>query len=153
MSKEPYEAGMIKKDIFIEKRDITGRMVALIDLTLDSRGLELIVPRSRVVLANEIHELLLTDEQDAGPSRIVNHVFVIGFFEIETGGVMVVGDKVKIGNELIGEIAGFDATHMPNHMNVVMKASKYIKSKAKMGDKVLISETHMGFRTQKNGEF
>jgi len=141
MSKEPYKAGMIKENIFLEKRDIVCRIVALIDLTLDSRSLELIVPRSRVVLANEIHELLLTDEKDAGPSKTVNHILVIGFFEIETGGVMVIGDKVRIRNELIGEIAGFDVTHMPNHMNVVVKTSRFVKSGAKVGERILISRT------------
>ena len=141
MSKEPYKAGIIKNNIFVEKRDIVGRIVALIDLALDSRSLELIIPRSRVILASEIHELLLTDEEDAGPGETVNHVLVIGFFEIEIGGVMVVGDKVRIGNELIGEIAGFDMTHMPNHMNVVLKSSRFSRSGAKMGERIFISGT------------
>jgi hypothetical protein len=138
MSKEPYEAGLIKRDIFIKKRDIIGELVALVDLTLESRGLELIVPRSRAVLVNEIHELILTDEKDAGPGKIVNHVSVIGFFEVKTGGIIVVGDKVSAGNKIIGEIAGFDFTHMPNHMNIVIKADTFAKLDLRLGEKIII---------------
>lgn len=139
MCKEPYEAGLINRNIFTKKRAIIGELVCLVDLTLESRGLKLIFPYSRAVLANEIHELILTDERDAGPGKTVNRVSVIGFFEVKTGGIMVVGDKVSVGNRVIGEIAGFDVTHMPNHMNIVVKARERAKLEVRLGEKVIIS--------------
>ena len=139
MSEEPYESGIVKKDVFVKKRTITGEIVALTDLTLDSRGLQLIAPRSRALLKNEIHELIITDEMSASPGETVNNVIVVGFFEIKTGGIVVVGDTVTIGKIVIGEIAGFDVTHMPNHMNIVVKAEKRIRPEAVIGDEVTVT--------------
>jgi len=139
MSRDPYRAGMIKRDIFLQRRAIVGELVALMDSMLESRGLALISPRSRAVLVNEMHELILTDEQHAGPDKTVNTVLAIGFVEIRTGGVILVGDEVLIGDIVIGKVAGFDVTHMPNHMNIVV-AGERVRPKAKLGDEVIIAK-------------
>lgn len=136
---EPYKAGMIKGNIFLKKKDVSGKMIALTDLTLDSRGLELIAPHSRAVLEHEIHELILTDEQRAEPSGTVNHIFVVGFFEVTIGGILSVGDWVFADKDAIGRIAGFDVTHMPNHMNIVIKTDKLSKPKLNLDQEIVIS--------------
>lgn len=58
------------------------------------------------------------------PCEVVNDVAYVGFFEVEEGGVIVIGDSVYIGAKLIGEVVGFDDTHMPNHQNIVLYSSK-----------------------------
>ena len=139
MSKEPYKAGLIGKDIFIQRRSVAGGLVAVSDLTIGDRGLKLIVPRTRAVLSNEIHELILTDEQDAAPGKTVNRVLVLGFMEVKTGGIIAVGDAVSSAEKMLGEVAGFDETHMPNHMNIVIEAEELVGHKLKLGDEIRIS--------------
>jgi hypothetical protein len=133
---EPYKAKQISGEIFTEKRKITGEFIALINLTLESRGLKLITPFSRAVLKNEIHEVMLTDEQDASPGKTVNRVSILGFFEVKTGGIIVVGDETLIEKTVIGEVAGFDVTHMPNHMGIIVKARKLYNTLIKPGSKI-----------------
>ena len=140
MTKDPYESGMIEKDVFTGRRAVIGELVASSDLMLESRGLQLIAPRSRAVLANEIHEQIITDEKDAGPGVTVNRTLLVGFFEVKTGGIIWVGDEIFIGNSAIGEIAGYDLTHMPNHMNIIVKAKKRVKPQAEVGAKITVAQ-------------
>lgn len=141
MVKDPYQAGLVKAHKW-EKVDITGEMLLILDTEMDERGLNLMAPRTRALRRYEIHELLLTDEEEASPGRVVNRVAGIGFAEIEQGGVVVVGDRVLIEDTSIGEVAGFDETHMPNHLNIVIKAQKRVHG-VKLGlrprNKVLIT--------------
>lgn len=121
---DPYQAGIIKGDIYAnaKKRKVTGKIVVVQDLKLDNRGLKLIPVPSRVFLSQGIHELISTDEEKAKPGEEVNSVAVIGFLEFTQGGVITVGDKMMIGEKEIGIIAGFDETHAPNHLNIIIKA-------------------------------
>jgi len=123
--KDPYQAGFITVHKW-EKVDVTGEMLLILDTEMDERGLNLIAPRTRALRRYEIHELLLTDEEEASPGKVVNRVAGIGFAEIEKGGVVVVGDRVLIEGAQIGEVAGFDETHMPNHLNIVIRAQKRV---------------------------
>ena len=75
---------------------------------------------SRAVLSSEIHELISTEENKAGPGDEVNSIGVIGFAEITLGGILAVGDRVRIGKKEIGLIVGFDDTHFPNHLNIII---------------------------------
>lgn len=120
---DPYKAGMFKKNPYAKKREIKGQIVVVLDGKFEERGLQLITPISRCIRANEIHELILTDE-DASPGMRVDRIAYLGFVEIEQGSVMVAGDKIFLGDRLIGTIAGFDETHMPNHLNIVIKANE-----------------------------
>jgi len=52
---------------------------------------------------------------------IANQVIVLGFFEVISGGIILIGDQASIDGAPIGEVAGFDQTHMPNHMNILVK--------------------------------
>jgi hypothetical protein len=45
----------------------------------------------------------------------------LGFAEISTGGIIVVGDIMRLGSKKIGIVCGFDETHAPNHINVVIR--------------------------------
>ena len=56
----------------------------------------------------------------------------VAFIEFTQGGNIVNGDEVKIDGEPIGNLAGFDYNHMPNHMNVVIE-TKNLKLPLKLG--------------------
>ena len=108
---DPYASGLISKSPYGSKRIIHASIVAILQLNMDNRGLKLIQPQSRVLKKNEIHELIVTDERDAGPGTIVNSVAYVAFIEIQIGGVMVVGDEVYCNKILLGTVAGFDDTY------------------------------------------
>lgn len=117
---DPYAVGMIKSHPFVKKRDVRGRLAVILRGKLEKRGLNLVAPISRVVRKNEVHEIIITDEPTAGPGKLVNRIAYVGFAEITCGGVLVVGDELTCGGRLVGRIAGFDETHLPNHLNIVL---------------------------------
>lgn len=75
---------------------------------------------SRAVQAGEIHELAVTDDPAAMPEARVERVAYVAFFEVVRGGVILSGDRVTLGGRGLGRVAGFDCTHFPNHMNVLV---------------------------------
>ena len=111
----------IDTSVYGDRRSIIAEVIALLHVSFDERGLQLIESKSRAVKMGEIHELMITDEQEAAPGKTVNHVRVLGFFEVKYGGLAVVGDIVEIGGMPAGVLAGWDLTHMPNHMNFLVK--------------------------------
>jgi len=122
MAEPPYDPNLITLSVYGDRRPVTGEIVALLHITFEDRNLELIHSRSRGLRKNEIHELMITDEEDAGPGGGADRVSAIAFFEVLNGGLAVVGDKVTIANRDLGRVAGYDMTHMPNHMNVLVKS-------------------------------
>lgn len=122
MGIDPYKAGMFARNPYALKTDVGGRLVVVLDGKLEGRGLQLINPISRAVARYQVHELMLTDEDSAGPGAEVNAIAYLGFVEIDRGGVLVAGDQVWVGQRLVGELAGFDETHMPNHLNIVIRS-------------------------------
>ena len=121
---DPYASGMIKKSPYVQKKIVTGKIVAILDATIEQRGLKLITPHSRVIKKNEIHELIVTEEKSTAPGKMVNNVAYVCFFEVSEGGVIVRGDEVYINKKLIGKVIGFDDTHMPNHQNIILYTPK-----------------------------
>jgi hypothetical protein len=120
---DPYEAGMNKggKPRIISRTPVKGRIIAVLTSTRDARSLQLIHPWTRCVGRHEVHELLLTDEMDARPGMEVNRVAAICFMEFTEGGLIMGTDRVVIGGKEIGSLLGFDETHCPNHMNIVLR--------------------------------
>ncbi|MBO8168383.1 MAG: hypothetical protein H0Z35_04245 [Thermoanaerobacteraceae bacterium] len=125
MAKDPYKSGLFKKNPYAKKADIASRLVVVLDSKLDNRELKLIPMISRAVRKFDVHELIFTDESEARPGNGVNRVAYGGFVEIESGGVLLAGDRLYWKGRCIGEIAGFDETHMPNHLNIVIKTDKF----------------------------
>jgi len=121
---DPYKEKLITGSLCSKKALVQGRVVAVMDAKLSHRGLQLIISPTRALLSGEIHELIVTDEEDTGPGKVVNRIAYIGFFELEKGGVVAKGDKVILKGKEIGEIVGFDETHAPNHLNIIIKSSK-----------------------------
>jgi len=138
---DPYKEKLITGSLCSKKALVRGRVVAVMDAKLSHRGLQLIISPTRALLSGEIHELIVTDEEDAGSGKVVNRIAYIGFFELEKGGVVAKGDKVTLKRKSIGEIVGFDETHAPNHLNIIIKSSKRKSGKelgVELGDRLTI---------------
>ncbi len=105
------------------KTVVRGHINCILHARAEQRGLELVQFPSRAVLKHEIHELILTTESEAAPGRTVNQISYLGYFEVDEGGVLWVGDQVYLDGKLIGALAGYDLTHFPNHMNIVLAIS------------------------------
>ncbi|MDX9863717.1 MAG: hypothetical protein RBT34_02815 [Anaerolineaceae bacterium] len=128
MPKDPYKNNLFKASPYASKTPVVGRLVCVLNAELPERGLELSPFPSRVVLKNEIHELILTDEVHAQPGASVNHIAYLGFFEVLAGGILLKGDQLQINGSTIGHLAGFDFTHLPNHMNLVIQTSQPLQT-------------------------
>ena len=135
--KDPYASGRIQGRRDWPHSELEACFVAVLKSTREDRGLELIHPATRAIRKNEIHELILTDEDDAVPGKVVNRIAYVAFAEFTKGGMLVEGDEVVVGGRTIGEIAGFDETHMPNHQNIVIRGPQRktgLDLGAKVGD-------------------
>ncbi|MCJ7620950.1 MAG: hypothetical protein MUP64_12105 [Anaerolineae bacterium] len=122
MSKEPHGSGILDKYPYVAKSDVVGRFVCILDARSEERGMELTVHPSRAVCQGEIHELAITDDPQAAPNYSLNRVAYLAFFSVEQGGIVLVGDRVLVGEVQLGEVVGFDVTHFPNHMNLLIGA-------------------------------
>jgi hypothetical protein len=126
MRVEPYSAGLVQKNPFVKRRKTLGEIVAVMDLKLLTRRLILIEPQSRALKRGEIHELILTDEERAKPGTEVSRVAYLCMFEVKEGGVVVVGDSVVSRGVVLGHVVGFDETHAPNHINIVLRNDRFL---------------------------
>ncbi len=136
MMSSPYDFKRITPSVYGDKRPVEGEIVAILHVKFEDRGLELIQTKSRTVKLNEIHELMITDEQDAAPGGGADRVRAIAFFEITKSGLIVMGDNVSINGKKLGTLAGYDVTHMPNHINVVVKTETLDEPILRVGDRV-----------------
>lgn len=126
MAKDPYSSGMFTGNPYYDKSDIQGTLLVVLQGRLEQRGLQLIKPPSRCVKKFEVHELIASDEENIKPGSTVDNVAYLGFVEITQGGVITIGDEVICGGKVIGTIAGFDETHMPNHQNIILYSKERI---------------------------
>ncbi|MDQ7794524.1 MAG: hypothetical protein RDU89_08955 [bacterium] len=141
MPRDPYSNRLLTGNPYASKSDVTGKLVAVLDSAVSGRKLELIVIRSRCVCRGEIHELLVAGEASE-PGDVVEDCWGLGFLEIKEGGVLLCGDEVRIGDRMVGALAGFDLTHAPNHMNLVLKSPRPITGAAqglRVGDRIVFS--------------
>ena len=114
------------KDFIKTKRELRGIFVAIMEGHATNRYLRLIKLRTRAISVAGIHELLLTDRAEIKPGGIVDRVSFIGFFEVTLGGVLKVGEEARVDGKLLGDVIGFDLTHYPNHMNILLKAPELV---------------------------
>jgi hypothetical protein len=117
---DPYARQLFAKSPYFHATPIPGRLVVVLDGEIAGRSLNLIKPPSRAVQKHEVHELILTNEE-AAPGGTVEHVWYAGFFEVLESGMAIVGSPVLVDGKQIGVLAGFDETHMPNHLNIIIK--------------------------------
>ncbi|MFZ5648715.1 MAG: DUF6917 domain-containing protein [Bacillota bacterium] len=145
---DPYKGGLFSINPYAAKREIKGRLVVILRGKLENRRLSLVIPISRAVLKNDIHELIITDEAEAGPGKAVNSISYAGFVEITEGGVLVAGDEVVCNGKVLGRVAGFDETHLPNHLNIVIFSGSR-NDGVELG---LALESEISFRIKRDGD-
>lgn len=122
--------------IYGEHRPVTGEVAALLHV-VSKGGLRLEKLLSRAVPRGEVHEIILVDE-DLKPGDEVKGFAPIAFFEVEEGGLIVVGDQVSVNGVDVGTVAGFDLNHAPNHMNIMVKADSLRGHDVMLGYKIKI---------------
>lgn len=129
MSPDPYTRDLFHGECpFSTKTMVVGRINCVLQVRSAKRGLKLCPYPSRAVIKNEIHELILAAKGSAAPGRTINQVAYLGFFEVIEGGLIWVGDCVDIDGAPIGHVAGFDLTHSPNHLNIVIHAPEPLRT-------------------------
>ena len=121
-SRDPFDNPAWDRPPTYPRLPLRARLVAVMEFVREGRGLVLIRQRTRCIRRHEIHELILTDEPAAAPGAVVDRVAGLAFAEFEEGGVLAEGDVLRIGGQERGRVVGFDETHMPNHLNVVLRA-------------------------------
>ncbi len=117
---DPYTSNKVTSSAYADKVPLEGNVVAVLRGHVADRGLVLIPQPSRAVIRGEVHEVILTSEQ-ASPGSRVGAITYLAFVEFLSGGVLLSGDKVLVDGKEIGEVAGFDMSHFPNHMNIVVR--------------------------------
>ena len=103
-----------------KKKEVIGRIVAVLDGEIGDRGLRLASYVSRVMRGGDIHEIIATGEIEALPGSRVDRVAYVAFVEVVSAGIIVVGDRLLIEERCLGKVIGFDETHSPNHLNLVV---------------------------------
>ena len=109
---------------YAANRPVRGSVVTVLDATHEQRGLKLIPTYSRALPRGCIHELIATDELDKKPGDTANRIAYLAFFEVSRGGCIIVGETLFVDGKAVGEIIGFDETHEPNHINIIIGVKK-----------------------------
>jgi hypothetical protein len=109
---------------YAANRPVKGEVVTVLDSTHEARGLKLISTYSRALKKNSIHELIATDETGKKPGDTANRIAYLAFFEVSRGGCIIVGETLFVDGKVIGQIIGFDETHEPNHINIIVGVKK-----------------------------
>ena len=143
---EPFQTewGKVRPDY--PRSDLEGRLVGVMRLKLEDRGLQLIPQGSRCIRRHDVHELILTTEP-AKPGMAVGRAAYQGFVEFAVGGVALLGDEVLVGDAPIGSLLGFDETHLPNHLNIVVWGDRFlsgVESGFRLGDRVQFRACYTG---------
>jgi len=120
MANDPFKDKLGPRAVFAKKTTVRARLVVVLDGRLPRRGLELIPQETRGVRVGEVHELIGSIQPGIAANSIVDPICYLGFVEILSAGVICAGDELRVGGKLVGRLAGFDYTHMPNHMNIVI---------------------------------
>lgn len=121
---DPYVDGLLKSSIYVEKFTVKGQLVAILNGEVENRKLQLIEAPSRALRRTEIHELILTVDRKASPGAEVDPISYVAFFEVTEPGIVLAGDCIFLAGNHAGSLAGYDETHMPNHMNIVFFSEK-----------------------------
>jgi hypothetical protein len=139
LSSSPYDTKKITPNLYGDRRSVEGEIIAILHISFKDRGLKLLDTKSRAVLKHEIHELMVTDEKEAAPGGGADRVSAVAFFEIINGGLIVSGDEVTIEGRPIGNLVGYDMNHMPNHMNILVRASSIDEPTITVGEKIVFT--------------
>jgi hypothetical protein len=74
---------------------------------------------TRCIQDGEIHELVYVAESPDGLIDL-NDAWYLGFIKFPQGGVLAKGMTIEINGQGKGKLIGFDETHFPNHLNLLI---------------------------------
>lgn len=109
---------------YAANRPVEGEIVTVLDSMHDARGLKLMPTYSRALPQHSVHELIATDEVDKQPGQSADRIAYLAFFEVVRGGCVLVGETLLLEGEPIGTVLGFDETHEPNHLNIIIGVAR-----------------------------
>lgn len=112
----------------LDRREAHARIVLVYRHKRHGRGMQLAPYWTRCVRPGDVDELVVTVRGDGSSDdpSLVEDVGYIGFVEFDRGSVVVVGDSVLLGDRPLGTLIGFDETHAPNHLNLVVEARELL---------------------------
>jgi len=125
---DPYSKGLIPNDIYSSKITVRGKIVSIMNAHLNNRDLKLIKEPTRAFRKHDLVEIIATDEVKY-PGENINSIAYIGFTEILNGGVIRRDDTLLINEKALGKVLGFDATHAPNHYNLIVHVTELVTGK------------------------
>jgi L-arabinose 1-dehydrogenase len=114
-------SSLFPNPILHRKAPLTAALVATFDRVRTDRAMTLAAYTTRCIRAGDVHELLVAAPRTSRHETL-QHVGYLGFAEFERGGVMEVGDAVTFAGRHAFRVLGFDETHAPNHLNIVLAA-------------------------------
>ena len=120
MPKKVATTRFVSLATYAANRPVKGEAITVLNSTHEQRGLKLIPTYSRALPENSIHELIATDEAGKKPGDTAHRIAYLAFFEVTRGGCVIVGETLFVDGKAIGQIIGFDETHEPNHINIII---------------------------------
>lgn len=115
---EPYLDNTTKSIIY--KTPVVSSLCSVHGTRRKNRTLKPMVQKTRCIEQGSIHEIIIVEEQKLKEEGVIQDTAYIGFSQFLNGGLLECGDTVYLNNMLLGELAGFDDTHMPNHLNILI---------------------------------
>jgi hypothetical protein len=109
---------------YAANRPVEGEVVTVLDSMHEARGLKLMPTYSRALPRHSVHELIATDETDKQPGQTADRIAYLAFFEVTRGGCVLVGETLLLEDEPVGTVLGFDETHEPNHINLIIGVTR-----------------------------
>ncbi len=110
----------------IHKPPVVSVLCSVHGTRRNNRGIRPIVQKTRCVCGGSIHEIIVVEAGIVEAQGSVEDTAYIGFARFPEGGLLECGDAVYVNERLLGELAGFDETHMPNHLNILVKRDSLI---------------------------
>jgi hypothetical protein len=101
------------------RNPVRASFLAILNHRREQRGMKLSPWQTRAIRAGDIHEFLTTPDQPGSTDARVDRAYYLGFAECQAG-IIAVGDVVSTTRGEVGSILGFDETHAPNHLNIVI---------------------------------
>jgi hypothetical protein len=120
---EPYRDGIVSRKLIIIKDILPAHATGILTNTTNKRGMSLIINSSRAVRVNDVHELACTTE-NCEPGNVVDEIGYLAFIIFDESGVIAVDDKLLVDGVLFGKVIGFNETHSPNHINIILQVEK-----------------------------
>jgi predicted dehydrogenase len=108
------------------KVDVRTTVVRLLFHETVHRGMRLAAAGSACIRAGDVHELVVTRDDVDIAGALVDHVAYIGFVEFAAPAMLTRGDTFWYGDQCLGTFAGYDESHLPNHLNLVLHGDRLV---------------------------